>query len=301
MGVLGAMCYGGYYVYSNLSTIPSSSDSSVLGASGDASEAGLDGTDGTATTTSQGSDGQVLYRNVQVDNDTMHYGNLACVTPDNYQDYDSEYLELVNVYESRVPSYSVSGIDAELCSNVVDEFNSMLSDFYESTGNSSTMVRLAYLYPEDLTDSSKCDHITGLALNLSSYDGDTIQDFNGSGDYSWILDRADKYGFIQRYPYGKVDVTGIDESSHFRYVGLPHSSYMKENDLCLEEYVELVKGYKYNDPLEYTTYNGRTYDIYYVPMDDNNPITNIPILMDMEYSISGNNMDGFIVTVKVAG
>jgi D-alanyl-D-alanine carboxypeptidase len=163
------------------------------------------------------------------------------------------------------------------------------------------MVKSGYISEDDLTDYTQCDHVTGLSFDLSSYDGSTIKDYNGTGDFSWIADRADKYGFIQRYPSDKVDITGIDEPSHFRYVGLPHSAYIKENNLCLEEYIDLVKQYTYDNPLEYTTFNGRTYNIYYVKEDENNKTTNIPVLMDMEYSISGDNVEGFIVTVKVSG
>jgi D-alanyl-D-alanine carboxypeptidase len=252
--------------------------------------------------TTETTENNVLFRNVQVDNRyDLYSGNLACVNSENYEDYYTKGVELCNVFENRVQCYSVSNIDTQISTSVITELNSMVSDFNEATENTDTMIRTGYISEDDLTDYTDCDHITGLSFNLSSYDGNTIEDFNGTGDFSWILERADKYGFIQRYPSDKVDITGIDEPSHFRYVGLPHSSYMKENNLCLEEYIELVKGYKYNDPLEVTTFNGRTYDVYYVTVDNANSSTNIPVPMDKEYSISGNNDDGYIVTVKVSG
>lgn len=299
IALLGAICYGGFNIYTSIK--PISNDNSIQ--IGDSNNILDNQQDSLVTdiTNIDDSENKIMFRNVQVDNSTMNSGNLVCVNSENYTDYNHINLELSNMYENRVPSYSVNDIDVEISSNVINEFNTMISDFNQSTNNDTSMVRLAYISKKDLSDSTKCDHVTGLALNLSSYDGETIQDFNGSGDFSWILERADKYGFIQRYPYDKLDITGIDESSHFRYVGLPHSSYMKENNLCLEEYITLIKNYTYNEPLEYTTFNGRTYNIYYVPVDQNNPTTNIPILMDKEYSISGNNIDGFIVTVKVSG
>lgn len=299
VALLGAICYGGYNIYTNLSVIPISNDETI--GNSDINLNNPEDSSITDVTNIDDSENNIMFRNVQVDNFTMNSGNLVCVNSENYTDYNYNNLELSNMYENRIPSYSVNDIDVEISYNVINEFNTMISDFNQSTGNDTTMVRLAYISKKELSDYTKCDHVTGLAFNLSSYDGQSIHDFNGSGDFSWIAERADKYGFIQRYPYDKLDITGIDESSHFRYVGLPHSSYMKENNLCLEEYITLIKDYKYNEPLEYTTFNGRTYNIYYIPVDENNPTTNIPILMDKEYSISGNNIDGFIVTVKVSG
>lgn len=288
VALLGGFCYCGFNVYSNLNSL---SDDTTLGYS--------DSEDGSTTETTES---RVLFRNVQVNNRyDLYAGSLACVNADNYTDYDLDSVEFCNVFENRVETYSVSNIDMELSTSIITEINSMVSDFNQDTENTDTMIRLGYISPDELTDTTQCDHVTGLSFDLSSYDGNIIEDFDGTGDFSWIAERADKYGFIQRYPSDKADITGIDEPSHFRYVGLPHSAYMKENNLCLEEYLDLVKNYKYNDPLEITTFNGRTYNVYYVAEDEANASTNIPVLMDMEYSISGNNLDGYIVTVKVSG
>jgi len=291
VALVGGMFYGGFNLYSNLSEIPNSNiDAAQIGDSNQDSSS-----DETTVPT-------VLFRNVQVDNNVdLYSGNLVCITVDNYQNYSSKKLELSNIYENRNSSYSANSINDEISTNVINKLNTMLSDFSQSTGNTDTMIKLGYIYPDELTDVLKCDHVTGLSFNLSSYDGNTIQDFDGTGDFTWILDRADKYCFVQRYPSDKSQYTGIDEPSHFRYVGLPHSSYMKENNLCLEEYIATVKLYTYDSPLEFTTFNGRTYNIYYVPVDNDNTTTNIPVLMDKEYSISGDNAEGYIVTVKIAG
>ncbi|MCD7800779.1 MAG: D-alanyl-D-alanine carboxypeptidase family protein [Ruminococcus sp.] len=295
VALVGGICYEGFSIYSSFSRIPNSNVTSIsIGESNVNNE--ISQTEETTT------DGSVLFRNIQVENKVdLYSGNLVNVTIDNYSDYYSKNLELSNIYENRNEYYAVNSIDDEISSNVIGELNSMLSDFGQATDNTDSMIKLAYIYPDDLTDILKCDHITGLSFNLSSYDGNTIEDFNGSGDFSWIMDRADKYGFIQRYPSDKVQYTGIDEPSHFRYVGLPHSSYMKENNLCLEEYIATVKLYTYDNPLEITTFNGRTYDVYYVSAYFDDSYTNIPIPMDKEYSISGDNVEGYIVTVKVSG
>lgn len=60
--------------------------------------------------------------------------------------------------------------------------------------------------------------------------------------YDWLLTNAHKYGFIKRYPADKVEITKIaNEPWHYRYVGKQAAAEMTKKDLCLEEYVELLK------------------------------------------------------------
>lgn len=55
-------------------------------------------------------------------------------------------------------------------------------------------------------------------------------------------DRAADYGFIERYPKGKENITHIGhEPWHFRYVGVEHAKQMTERNPTLEEYVEWLK------------------------------------------------------------
>ena len=58
--------------------------------------------------------------------------------------------------------------------------------------------------------------------------------------YQWLNEHCAEYGFVQRFPAGKEDVTGVMyEPWHFRYVGLEAARYMKDNDLTLEEFLLL--------------------------------------------------------------
>jgi len=57
--------------------------------------------------------------------------------------------------------------------------------------------------------------------------------------YRWLNRNADRYGFVKRYPSGKIDITGIsNEPWHYRYVGTKVARIMREENLCLEEYVK---------------------------------------------------------------
>lgn len=66
--------------------------------------------------------------------------------------------------------------------------------------------------------------------------------FASTDEYKWLMANAQNYGFVLRYPEDKTEITGmIYQPWHWRYVGLDVARYMKENNLCLEEYLGLVK------------------------------------------------------------
>lgn len=91
------------------------------------------------------------------------------------------------------------------------------------------------------------EHETGLAFDLSNSFKDNTK-FLETAQGVLIKNIANQYGFILRYPSGKKDITGIDhEQWHFRYVGELHATYIKENNIVLEEYLnkfELNKFYE---------------------------------------------------------
>ena len=61
--------------------------------------------------------------------------------------------------------------------------------------------------------------------------------------FLWLNEHCAEYGFILRYPNGAGAITGIIyEPWHFRYVGVEAATYIKENDLTLEEFVALYTG-----------------------------------------------------------
>ena len=87
------------------------------------------------------------------------------------------------------------------------------------------------------------EHNCGLAIDLGgSGDFSLETTFENTEAFAWLIDNCADYGFILRFPKGKEDVTGvIYEPWHYRYVGTEAAKYIMENDLCLEEYLELMK------------------------------------------------------------
>ncbi len=86
------------------------------------------------------------------------------------------------------------------------------------------------------------EHSTGLAFDIVSLGYqilDAKQEF--TPETQWLHENCAKYGFILRYPKEKEEITKIGyESWHYRYVGVEAATYIMENELCLEEYLEQI-------------------------------------------------------------
>ena len=79
------------------------------------------------------------------------------------------------------------------------------------------------------------EHQLGIAVDINA---DAIHS-SGQQVYQWLSNHAYEYGFIQRYPSDKSNITGINyEPWHYRYVGEDVAKEMFETDICLEEYLE---------------------------------------------------------------
>ena len=83
------------------------------------------------------------------------------------------------------------------------------------------------------------EHQTGLAIDL--YNGKTVYTkFETTKEFDWMQENAYKYGFILRFPKDKEIETGyVYEAWHYRYVGETIAKEIKENNLCLEEYIAM--------------------------------------------------------------
>ena len=93
-------------------------------------------------------------------------------------------------------------------------------------------------------------------------------------------------------------MTGItNEPWHFRYVGRGHAAYMAENSLTLEEYIALLYKHGASSPLHFTA-DGVSYTVFYVPLVGDE--TQIELPQNADFSISGDNDGGFIVTLRTA-
>lgn len=88
---------------------------------------------------------------------------------------------------------------------------------------------------ESVAIPGNSEHELGLAADICSAYFD--EDYNAPIQ-TWLRENGYKYGFIQRYPAGKEDVTGVkNENWHFRYVGVEAATEIHESGQVLEEYL----------------------------------------------------------------
>ena len=84
------------------------------------------------------------------------------------------------------------------------------------------------------------EHQLGLAVDIVAADNQNLdQSQETTAVQRWLMEHCWEYGFILRYPEGKSDVTGIIyEPWHYRYVGREAAQAIRDQGVCLEEYLE---------------------------------------------------------------
>lgn len=238
----------------------------------------------------------------------IHTGTLLLIGNDHPYVFPED-LPLVTMWDRAGDDYLVRDYSVALQADAADAFDAMLKDFSAATGKHDVNITSAYRSYEEqqevfsdavekdgpeharryVTQPGGSEHHSGLAVDFSLYNVATrvSETFDGAGDYKWINDHCGDYGIILRYPPNKEALTGIAlETWHYRYVGRPHAAYMAQNDLCLEEYMDLLRSHTVDRPLGYDGYT-----IYFCPADA------LYVPGSGNYTVSGNNVDGFIVTV----
>ena len=102
---------------------------------------------------------------------------------------------------------------------------------------SSSKARRAAL--RSVAEAGCSEHHLGLAFDVNVPGAKT---FSSTKQSAWLKEHCWEYGFIIRYTKEKEKITGFEaEPWHIRYVGVNHAMYMKENDLCLEEYLQGIE------------------------------------------------------------
>jgi len=116
-------------------------------------------------------------------------------------------------------------------------FNKKIRALESQGHNTEDATQLA---AETIQRPGSSEHQTGLALDVT-VSGDLTQAFASTPAGVWIAENSHRFGFIIRYPQAKTEITHIIyEPWHLRYVGVPHSTIMYENNLTLEEYAHFI-------------------------------------------------------------
>ena len=260
------------------------------------------------------------YEKIVKEETEIYKGPLILVNNQNLYQFTEEE-ELVSVLEEKQEDYQVSDRTVKVNQMVMEPLDKMIRDFQQETGCRALLVASGYrshelqssLFEREaqakgeqeaslwVAQPGGSEHHTGYGMDFSIYTSQGVSlDYTGTGECSWLNQNCYQYGFVVRFPEDKEELTGIDyEPWHFRYVGIPHAYMMTKNNLCLEEYISFLKQYPFDQQhLDVQDEQGNRYVIYYVKSQGEK--TEVPVPKEQEYDISGNNQDGFIVTVKQA-
>ncbi|HDR8158966.1 MULTISPECIES: M15 family metallopeptidase [Bacillus] len=237
----------------------------------------------------------------EITKEQIYKGDLLLVNRDYPVKKDSIRSDIINVNHNSelVRGYVIFDRNLRLSKYVVKKFLNVV-DAAGKDGVQHFLMSSGYrdfkeqskLYKEMGSDyalpAGYSEHNLGLSLDV----GSTQKKMEKAPEGKWIEENVWKHGFVLRYPKNKSNITGIQyEPWHIRYVGLPHSAIMQKKNFTLEEYLDFLKEEKEIS----TEVEGKKYTVSYYKVSENMKV-NVPA--NKQYEISGNNMDGVIVTVQ---
>ncbi len=248
-------------------------------------------------------------------NAERHTGDLILVNSSHAYDFDAnaDTVQLTNIKEHQSISYPVDKEEFQVAARMLPHLDEMIAACNSALNVSTTSISSAYRsreYQQNVWNETEqnngadyankyvsvpgfSEHHTGLAVDLGITNSDgSLGSFSESQNAIWMDEHSWEYGFVRRFKEDKVSVTGIsNESWHFRYIGVPHAAYMKEQNLALEEYIDYLRNNTSETAPLTVTHGGQTWTIYHTAE------TSIP-KPNGNYEISGDNIDGCIITIE---
>ncbi|MGG4455849.1 M15 family metallopeptidase [Brevibacillus porteri] len=253
---------------------------------------------------------QLHVSTISLNSVNLHHGHLILVNrqyPIRWQTDDSILLNRMRLIDGTHNNIMLENTAAKMLAKLLKACNAQQTIVPVSGFRSKTEQK--DIYDQSLLENgqvftskfvarpNESEHQTGLAIDVGEKKEEIdfiCPSFPDHGVCQLFRQLASQYGFIKRYDKDKEQLTGIsDEPWHFRYVGYPHAVLMEKLQLCLEEYIEYVKNYEFHQ--ENLLVDEESIEIYYVKATDT--VTHIPVVAGERYEISGNNVDGFIITV----
>lgn len=236
--------------------------------------------------------------------DEVYKGDLLLVNSRHSVPKGAKLPRVVNLFEQPELAEGIGVLDngVELPPELLHRFAEMVDaaradgvDHFLITSGYRNEEKQAELYEKMGADYANppgySEHNLGLSLDV----GSSLGMMKDAPEGKWLEKNAWRHGFVLRYPEDKTDITGVQhEPWHFRYVGLPHSAIMQKQGMVLEEYLDYLQ----EAGRIQAEVNGTAYTVTYYSMKDKQPLS-IPI--EGSYTLSGDNMDGVIVTTWDAG
>ncbi len=201
-------------------------------------------------------------------------------------------LGWTSLYAHKTDSYLLRSRLLFLRSEVYTAFNRMMQAFSSRTGHRDVQVRYAFQLVSDAKDAASLadERCTGLTVEVNIFTDEGTFSIDHSAKradyYEWFAANCHTYGFIMS-----------GESGYFRYVGVPHATYLYRNGLTLEGYLSYLRSFTADKPMSLVDDDGVLWQIFYVPVGDN-ALVEVEIPAGSTPVISGNNRDGFIIACR---
>lgn len=175
--------------------------------------------------------------------------NLSSI--ENYHKVDSR---IVDSLKNMLKDARKEGLNPIICSSYrtnnkqVQLYNNKTRQ-YLNKGYSTKKAKELASYSVAIPGTS--EHEIGLAVDIVSKSYQILGEKQEKTEVQkWLIENCCNYGFILRYSTDKKGITMINyEPWNYRYVGIENAKYMKEKNMCLEEYVEYLKQYEEKDIL----------------------------------------------------
>ena len=137
------------------------------------------------------------------------------------QMYDDAAAE--GVYLTAISTYRSVSDQGVLFRNKKQEYLNM----GYSSSKADVLAAKSVMYP------GCSDHNLGLGIDI----GGLYESWETTKEFKWLMEHAESYGFVLRYPKDKTEITKVKyEPWHWRYVGVEAAQEMNALGMCLEEY-----------------------------------------------------------------
>jgi D-alanyl-D-alanine carboxypeptidase len=241
-------------------------------------------------------DQEIEFKTVAVEEKDILAGTLILADNDHKYAVDKNLLDLIDCQTYRDEQLTAAGVQIDETTKNKDYLpwkNMKLNKDAMVAAHKMLTDAKAAVKGEAITIDAAFDRIvyggndnegynTGLLMFLSDFTSDSGAYVKLSDDYStWLKTNAAKYGFVNSF------------EDAYRYVGVTHATYMAQEKLSLADYINYLKK---NHSADQKMLQIGDYGVYYVSCKTGDSI-NVPA--NNEYTISGTNEGGVIVTVKL--
>lgn len=202
-------------------------------------------------------------------------------------------VEMISVEQGRAKVdgsslYSSNALGTPVQKEALDAMNAMLLAFYEEKGDDNLWVNVNADGYYAAGNTFELRYTTGVS-------GAPRPAISESSTYDWIFTNAYKYGFVPMFEAPAADDTEAESLVHiFRYVGTVHAQIMKDKKIStFDAYLTYLRDNTSPSKNATVTVEKKVYKVYYLSKDAQQII---PEKYKDAYTVSGDNMGGYIVT-----